>query len=123
MRKPTAIATPNIANIADVSVPDGMSFTMGACGFPNNPVTQYAKGSSSVSFVKNSPVKSPMIILLAPTAIKTGADLLYVPMRKIRFSSKMPSTKITKPCPKSPNIMPNKSVKKSATKGVGSIVP
>jgi len=112
-----------IANIADVSVPDGMSFIMGACGVPKNPVTQCAKGSSSVSFVKNSPVKRPMIILLAPTAIKTGADLLYEPMRKIRFSSKMPSKNMTSPCPKSPNIMPNKSVKKSATKGVGSIVP
>ena len=64
------------------------------------------------------------MLLEHPIAIKIGPNLCQDLKNGIQcFVSKIPTITKTKPCPKSPNIIPNKSVKKNATNGVGSMVP
>ena len=80
--------------------------------------------AKSSSVVKTSPVSSPIKIEAIPTATRGEEYFLnrakhfgpFAPVKSPRSSS-------TSPCPASPNMIPNNSVKKTATSGVGSMVP
>ena len=122
---PIATAAPKTPNITKIELgsEEGISFKIGACGVPKKPVTHSAKGSRTFSVPKNSPVKSPMIELEIPIDIKIGANLFHLPTLITFRIIKIPNKTKNIPCPKSPNMIPNKIVKKIATNGLGSIVP
>ena len=123
--KPIPTATPKTPNIAMIELGslEGIIFKIGACGVPKRPVTHSEKGSSRVSLEKNSPVSKPISELVIPMDIKIGANLFQLPTFITFLAIRMPASTKTSPCPKSPNIIPKRSVKKIATNGVGSIVP
>ena len=56
-------------------------------------------------------------------AIKTGANLFQLPTFTTFKAIRIPAIRNTSPCPKSPNIIPKRIEKNTATNGVGSIEP
>ena len=124
MIKPTPIVNKKNIKSFPIASADGIKCKMWSRGVPNKPVKKRLRGTRMWPFAKNSPVKIPIIVLLQPIAMKIGPNWGDTGNFFIRpLSIKIPMRMNTKPCPASPNIMPNKSVKKKATKGVGSIVP
>ena len=123
--KPTPTVKPKNMNIRmmDAGSLEGIIGRIWSRGVPNNPVTQRSKGRRTAALAKNSPVNSPMMVLLIPMQMKIRLNFSQPPSRMTRLVISIPRMRNTSPCPASPNMMPNSTVKKIATKGVGSTVP
>ncbi len=97
--KPSAIVTPKIPNITliEFGFAEGITFKIGACGFPKSPVTKRANGFKTSSVPKNSPVISPIMQEVQPTPIKIGANLFHPPTFITFLAIKRPTKNITRP--------------------------